>query len=286
MSDLRLIDTREMAIADIEVEDRLRPVDEIGVMAILATVDEGGSITDPIDVRRIKRGKTVSYRLIDGAHRLEAMTRLGREAIPVSIWEGTNLDAQLLEIERNIARAEMKPIDRAVFLLRYKEAYEEKHPQVKAATGADLVARRWDTTDTVSAVSFASMVGQLTGQNERSIRRQIQAVKYLTKSEIDSVRAAPNWVSFKDIAEIGKIGEDAERSFVVEKIANGEEKQAGKARKLYAAEAGTAPAPVDPVDAEFQALLKAWTRARKVARARFIEGIADDLMEMQEDGDV
>lgn len=286
MSDLRLIDTREMAIADIEVEDRLRPVDELGVMAILATVDEGGSITDPIDVRRVKRGKTVSYRLIDGAHRLEAMTRLGREAIPVSIWEGTNLDAQLLEIERNIARAEMKPIDRAVFLLRYKEAYEKKHPEAKAAIGAELVAKRWDTSDTMSPVSFAAMVGQLTGQSKRSIQRQIHAAKHLTKPEIDSVRAAPHWVSFKDIAEIGKIGEDAERSFVVEKIANGEAKQAGKARKLYAVETGTAPAPVDPVDAEFQALLKAWTRARKVARARFIEGIADDLMEMQEDGDV
>ena len=286
MSDLRLIDTSEMAIADIEVEDRLRPVDELGVAAILATVDEGGSITDPIDVRRVKRGKTVSYRLIDGAHRLEAMTRLGRETIPVSIWEGTNLDAQLLEIERNIARAEMKPIDRAVFLLRYKEAYEEKHPEAKAAIGAELVAKRWDTTGTIPVVSFVSMIGQLTGLDESSIRRQIRAAKHLTKSEIDSVRAAPHWVSFKDIAEIGKIGEDAERSFVVEKIANGEAKQAGKARKLYAAETGTAPAPVDPVEAEFQALLKAWSRARKSARARFIEEIGDDLIGMQGDGDV
>lgn len=284
MSDLRLVDTRDMAIADIEVEERLRPVDELGVAAILATVDEGGSITDPIDVRRVKRGKTVSYRLVDGAHRLEAMKRLGRQTIPATVWEGTTLDAQLLEIERNLARAEMKPIDRAVFLLRYKDAYEEKHPEAKAAIGAELVAKRWDTTGTIPVVSFVSMIGQLTGLDESSIRRQIRAAKHLTKSEIDSVRAAPHWVSFKDIAEIGKIGDDAERSFVVEKIATGKAKQAGKARKLYAAETGSAPAPVDPAEAEFQALLKAWTRARFTTKRRFIEEIGDDLMEMQEDG--
>ncbi|TNF21839.1 MAG: chromosome partitioning protein ParB [Rhodobacteraceae bacterium] len=285
MTDLRLIETREMPIAEIEVENRLRPVDELGVLAILATVAEGGSITDPIDVRRVRKGKVVSFRLVDGAHRLEAMKRLGREVIPASVWEGPALDARLLEIERNLARAEMKPIDRAVFLLQYKEVYEEKHPEAKAAIGAELAAKRWNTTGTVPVVSFVAMVGQLTGQDESTIRRQIRAAKHLTKSEIDNVRDASHWVSFKDIAEIGKIGDDAERSFVVEKIAAGDVKQAAKARKLYAAEAGTGPAPVDPVDAEFQALLKAWQRARKSARLQFLDKVSRELREITEGGD-
>ena len=285
MSDLRLIETREMSISEIEVESRLRPVDELGVAAILATVADCGSITDPIDVRRVRKGKVVRYRLIDGAHRLEAMKRLGRESISASVWEGTTLDARLMEIERNLARAEMKPIDKAVFLLEYKEAYEEKYPEAKAAIGAELVAKRWDTTRTVPVVSFAAMVGQLTGQDESSIRRQINAVRHLSPDEVSAVRAAPNWVSYKDMAEIGKIGEAEERAFVVERLASGNAKQAAKARKLYAAEQGAAPGPVDPVDAEFQALLKAWKRARKSARARFLDHVGDDLLDMQEGGD-
>lgn len=285
MSQLRHIETCEMPIADIEVDGRLRPVDELGVAAILSTVAEGQSITDPIDVRRVRKGKAVSYRLIDGAHRLEAMKRLGREVIPASVWEGTTLDARLMEIERNLARAEMKPIDRAVFLLEYKEAYEEKHPEAKPAIGAELVAKRWDTTRTVPVVSFAAMVGQLTGQDQSSIRRQINAVRHLSKDEISAVRAAPNWVSYKDMAEIGKIGEAEERAFVVERLASGNAKQAAKARKLYAAEQGNAPDPVDPVEAEFQSLLKAWVRARKSVRDRFLAKVTAEAREDGGDGD-
>ncbi|MGK7661138.1 MULTISPECIES: ParB N-terminal domain-containing protein [unclassified Marinovum] len=285
MSQLRHIETCELPIADIEVEGRLRPVDELGVAAILSTVAEGQSITDPIDVRRVRKGKAESYRLVDGAHRLEAMKRLGRDVIPASVWEGTRLDARLLEIERNLARAEMKPIDRAVFLLGYKDAYEEKYPEAKAAIGEALAAKRWNATGTVPVASFAAMVGQLTGQDESTIRRQINAARHLSKSEIDAVRAAPHWVSFKDIADIGRIGEDDERAFVVNKLASGEAKKASKARKLFASETGKAHAPVDPVEAEFQSLLKAWGRARKSVRDRFLEKVAAETREDEGDGD-
>ncbi|KJS43525.1 MAG: hypothetical protein VR71_10025 [Roseovarius sp. BRH_c41] len=271
MSEMRLIETREMAVAEIVIEDRLRPVDEVGISAILMTIDEGGSTTDPIDVRRVRRKGTVVYRLIDGAHRIEVAKRLGNVTILASVYDGTDADARLMEIERNLARAEMKPIDRAVFLLEYKEAYEKKHPEARAAIGEALVAKRWDTTGTMPVVSFAVKVGQMTGQDESTVRRQIRAVKALEADEVRAIQLAPQYLGYKDIAEIGKISDPGERSEVMKALSSGEAKTVNAARKAYRVARGEAPAPASPKDATLSRLLDAWDRAGKRERMAFLE---------------
>lgn len=277
MSEMRLIETREMALDDIEVNERLRPVDEMGVSAILMTIDEGGATTDPIDVRRVRRKGVVSYRLIDGAHRMAAERTLGNTTILASIYEGTDADARLMEIERNLARAEMKPVDRAVFLLEYKEAYERKYPEARAAVGEALAAKRWDAADTVAVASFAAKIGEMTGQSDRTVRRQIQAVKALDRPEIDALRNSPNWVCYKDIAEIGKIAEDEERRFAVQALSAGEARTVRAARKAYAASQGKAPAPLSDKDQKLARLADAWARAGEANRRKFVADHAAEL---------
>lgn len=277
MSEMRLIETREMALDDIEVHDRLRPVDEMGLEAILMTINEGGATTDPIDVRRVRRKGMVSYRLIDGAHRMAAQRHLGNTTILSSIYEGTDADARLMEIERNLARAEMKPVDRAVFLLEYKEAYEKKHPEARAAIGAALIAKRWDTTGTMPVVSFAAKIGQMTGQDESTVRRQIRAVKALERTEIDALRNSPNWLCYKDIAEIGKIGEDEERRFAVQAMSAGEAKTVKAARKAYAAAIGKSSAPPSDRDQKLARLADAWARAGGANRLKFVADHAAEI---------
>ncbi|MFB9148725.1 ParB N-terminal domain-containing protein [Roseovarius ramblicola] len=277
---MRLIETREMALDDILVEDRLRPVDEMGVSAILMTINEGGATTDPIDVRRVRRKGVVTYRLIDGAHRMAAERKLGNTTILASIYEGTDADARLMEIERNLARAEMKPVDRAVFLLEYKEAYEKKHPEARAAIGAALIAKRWDTTGTMPVVSFAAKIGQMTGQDESTVRRQIRAVKALERPEIDALRNSPNWICYKDIAEIGKIAEDEERRFAVQSLSAGEAKTVKAARKAYAASQGKAAVPLSDKDQKLARLADAWARAGEVNRRKFVEANAAEIEDL------
>ncbi|SEK33214.1 chromosome partitioning protein, ParB family [Roseovarius azorensis] len=279
MSELRLIETRELALDDIVVEDRLRPVDEMGVSAILMTIREGGATTDPIDVRRVRRKGVVSFRLIDGAHRMAAERQLGNTTILASIHEGTDADARLMEIERNLARAEMKPVDRAVFLLEYKHAYEKKYPEARAAIGQALIAKRWDTTGTIPVVSFAAKIGAMTGQDESTVRRQIRAVKALERPEIDALRSSPKWVCYNDIAEIGKITEVDERRFAVNALAAGEAKTVNAARKLYRAARGEGPAPMSDKDAKFLRLMDAWDRAGPVAQRRFLSERGTDVSE-------
>ena len=283
MSEMRLIETREMALDDILVEDRLRPVDEIGVSAILMTIDAGGATTDPIDVRRVRRKGVTRYHLIDGAHRMAAERQLGNTTITASIYEGTDADARLMEIERNLARAEMKPLDRAVFLLEYKDAYEKKYPEARAAIGEALIAKRWNTADTVAVVSFATKIGAMTGQSDRTVRRQIQAVKALDRSEINALRNAPNWLGYKDLAEIGKIDNPVERYDVVGALSEGRAKTAKAARKLHRAARGDTPAPPSPADAALMRLLDAWDRAPMAARRRFVDERGEQLADLLDD---
>ena len=73
----------DLPIADITVlTDRLRPLSEAKVAALLQVIGEGvflGAVT----VRRAGKVNT----LIDGAHRLEAMRRLGRETIRADVLD-------------------------------------------------------------------------------------------------------------------------------------------------------------------------------------------------------
>ncbi|WP_297773065.1 ParB/RepB/Spo0J family partition protein [uncultured Roseovarius sp.] len=277
MSEMRLIETREMALDDIEVHERLRPVDEMGLGAILMTLREGEAPSDPVDVRRVRRNGVVSYRLIDGMHRVEAARRQGQLTIRASIYEGTDADARMMEIERNLARAEMKPVDRAVFLLAYKEAYEKKYPEARAAIGEALAAKRWDATGIMPVASFAARVGEMAGQNETTVRRQYRAVSALSPEEISALRDAPRWVGYKDMAEIGKITEPEERGFVIGKLSAGEANTVKAARKTYAASQGKAPTPPSDRDQKLARLADAWARAGERNRRKFVEDNAAEI---------
>lgn len=267
-------------LSEVQTNQRLRPVSPSGVEAILASVAEIGQIKDPVHVRRKKDGRLV---LLAGGHRMAAYAELGIDEADVWLWVGITDDmARLIEIDDNLAGAEMGPLDTAVFLAERKRIYEKLHPETRRGV-AGAIARH-SATDTMSVASFVSATAEKFGLSERHVFRMVEAG---TKLGVDSarLRQAARPVTLKDLIEISKIGEVAERYSVIDALIEGKAKSAAEARRAWATADGSAAGTMkDPVEEGFQALMKAWARAPMAAKKRFLLECSQEIWEAQNKG--
>lgn len=262
-------------VADVDARHRLRPVSEAGVQSLIASVTETGVMKDAIHVRRKKDGSLV---LIAGAHRLEMARQLGWDEIEAKVWTDVTDDwSRLMEIDDNLAGAEMNALDTAVFLATRKEVYERLHPETRAAAFKGNRHTGSLAADTMSVASFAIATAEKFGLTDRHVRRMISAGSALHPDQVRALRQAPRPITLKDLTEIAKITQPTERYAVVDRLAAGRAKSAADAlRSLRAESAGEAPVK-DPAEEQFLALMKVWTRAGSTARKRLIAAAEDDI---------
>ncbi|NVN45169.1 ParB N-terminal domain-containing protein, partial [Asaia siamensis] len=161
------MNVQEIAIELIDMGDRLRSIDTDYVSFLAASIEEHG-LRQPIELRKI--GRSGKYALISGGHRLNAVISLGHEAIMAHVVVANDLQARLLEIDENLFRRELSPLDRATFLARRKEVYEELHPEAKH--GGD---RKSDQVDKLGHLipSFSEVTAEKLGVSERTVRRAV-----------------------------------------------------------------------------------------------------------------
>lgn len=270
----RLTQIDSVPVAEVIVRDRLRPVTEAGVQSLLASIAETGVMKDAIHVRKKKDG---SLHLIAGGHRLEAARRLDWKMIEAKVWTDVTDDwARLMEIDDNLAGAEMNALDTAVFLATRKEVYERLHPETKRGVAGGL-ARQGAASE---LSSFADATAEKFGMTARQVQKIVAAGTKLGPDEVAKLRAAPRAVTLKDLTEIAKIGPAPERYDVVARLAEGRAKSAADARRALRLEReGEAPVQ-DPADQQFMALQAAWNRAGAKARNRFVDANGVRLIEM------
>lgn len=272
MKEPTLLKIARIAIAEIEVGSRLRPASEAGIESIVASVRELGVMKDPIHVRQTKRG----LKLIAGLHRLEAAQRLGWSDIEAKVWTDVTDDwARLMEIDDNLAGAELNALDTAVFLATRKRVYERLHPETKR--GVAGAKGRWDATEP-SSVAFVTATANKFGLTDRQVRKIVAAGSSLSHNDAQLLRAAPRPVTLKDLSVIAKVGNAVERYNLVAALSDGKAKSAADARRQWSAANGGAPVGVkDPVEEAFKALSAAWARAGAAARRRFVEAHFEEL---------
>jgi ParB family chromosome partitioning protein len=263
---------QRVRLADVQIAQRLRPVSEAGVEAILASVEEIGRIKDPIHLRKSKKGLT----LLAGGHRHEAYRRLSIDEIDAWVWSGITDDhARLIEIDDNLAGAEMGPLDTAVFLAERKRVYERLHPETKRGVAGALA--RHSATDTMSVASFVAATAEKFGLSPRHVFRMVAAGEKLG-ADSARLRHCPRPVTLKDLIEIAKVGEPTERYAIVDALRDGTAKSAAEARRTWLAkEKGEDVSAKDPVEEAFNALSKAWSRAPMAAKKRFLFEFAKEI---------
>lgn len=178
----------------IDAERRERSVSRPRV-EFLATSIEAAGQTTPIIVRAHPECEG-RWLLVAGAHRLAAVRSLGWPEIDADVQSLDELAAKLVEIDENLARAELTVLDRARSLAARKIVYEALHPQ--ARHGGDRRKTRKGKDDfkspdlaTCGFPRFSAASAAAIGLSERVVQRLVQIADALSDDVAAQLAAAP-----------------------------------------------------------------------------------------------
>lgn len=255
---------------EIQFGERLRPIKRSGVESIRASHAELGIQKTAIDVRKKNDG---SLWLIAGGHRLTLALEDRWNTIDVKVWRCTDDWAALMEIDDNLAGADLDPLDTAIFLAERKRIYERMHPEtMHGAKGRAAISG--NQTDTMSVWSFAATTAEKFGLSERHMRRLIAAGSALDQDDIARLRAAKKPVTLSDLQAISKAQPD-QRIAICLALNEGTAKNAAAAMRNLRAQPGDAV--IDPVDLALRKLNDAYARAPKAAKRQFVDAHRAEL---------
>jgi ParB family chromosome partitioning protein len=266
MKDLGL---QTLPVAAIDFGDRLRSISEDHAQMLATNIAEVGRLRSPIEVRTLKGRKDRGYTLIAGGHRLRAAQILGWSDIPAFVFEGSDDDARLAEIDENLVRHDLNPLDRAVFLAERKAVYERLHPETKhGAQGG-----RGGQTNESDTMSFSKDTAERCGWTPRTIER---AVAIASGLQLDvRARIAGTWLAHKqsELLALIKLSRSEQHAVLDLLLAEEAEVKSVQAARRIVRDEHTPD--LAPTEAGFQKLLAAWGRADKAARRQFVRHLRE-----------
>lgn len=148
-----------------------RPVDERVVTALADSIMANG-LLQPILVQEAKtmRGGICvpGFRIIAGNHRVAAARQIGHVVIQARVLDETtgHMEAELIEIDENLCRAELTPAQRAAAIKRRKQIWEALHP---GAVSAQIAPKPQGGRPT----EFASETAGVSGESKSQINRHL-----------------------------------------------------------------------------------------------------------------
>lgn len=263
---------RKIRLAEIGLSDRLRPIDDAHAALIAEAIRTSGRMLQRILVR-FDRGATPPYRLIAGGHRYRAAQMLGWEWIEVDAVEASDDEARLAEIDENIVRHDLNPLDRAVFLHEREQVYLRLHPETRRGGdhGNQHVGGKKRQTE---IVSFSQDTAKRCGITDRTVRNALSIAKGLDpalRARIAGTALAKNQSELLALVKV----EPSRRLHVVDLLLT----EGATVRTVAAAarllDGAAAPAS-DDREKKVAALRKAWNRAGAAARRQWLEELAAD----------
>jgi len=263
----------DIALDAIEVGLRLRPVSGPHVSLLAASLQASGQHT-PIQVGPMGPGGR--HILIAGAHRVAAAREAGLTTLQAIVFEGSEDERKLLEIDENFMRHELTALDRSVFMATRKLIFERLHPETKR--GGDRKSGRSDQTE----LGFSLIPGQsfaaATAARLRISDRQVW--KYLKRATLPALvrdMLAPSiWADNGAVLD-GLVKLDREMQHkVVLALTRAEKPARSLAAAKAEAEGRQAGPPRSADDLKLEQLLAVWERAPARARTGFLAFLVDD----------
>lgn len=259
---MKYLRTEDFQVDQIIVPKRLRPTDQAYVEIIAESMRERGQ-DEPIRVALLERPT-----LVFGAHRHAAAQLLGWPTIRAELVEAEtdrpDLELRLSEIDENLIRHELNPLDRAIFLAERKRVYEELHPETRR--GGNRRGRKSDQTANVAVWSFSKETAKRTRLSERLIRRATAISSALApdvRNRIAGTRLAAKEGELHRLAR----HDPALQRRIVEMMLDAADLAPTVEEAVRRIRGDQAP---DPVEVGFQRLVGLWAKVPPSAREQFI----------------
>lgn len=262
---MKSLGRKEIEISKIDVSNRLRPINPAHVSMLAQNIAES-RLRHPIEV--VAKGDR--YKLIAGGHRVAAFQQLKRPLINAEIYEATVDEARLAEIDENLIRHELNPLDRAVFLAERKQLWEKLHPESKRGGDRRSKAAQ-DQTEIISVWSFAKETAEKIGLTDRAIRLAVSIATGLTAETRAAIAGTYITNRQTDLLALSKLTPAQQKKAVAGLLGEGPKwHSVGEALQAIS---GRVAKPVSGYDR----LVTAWNKATAAERKQFrayIEGPA------------
>jgi ParB-like nuclease domain len=162
--------TKMIRLVDITVPpDRMRQLRPEKVDEFAESIAARGQL-QPIIIRPQDSG----YVLVVGSHRLEAVRKLGHEAIECRVLDGMDADQALLaEIDENLVRADLTPSEPAAHHAKRKQLYLKLHPETEKGKAGGRPRKTSDKMSKVSTKGYAKAAAKKVGKTSRTVARDV-----------------------------------------------------------------------------------------------------------------
>ena len=269
--------TISISIATITAEHRLRATLDPAIVDALAESIDATGLQTPILVRpyrapntqnpsRWGKASTGAYALITGAHRLAAVKSLDHTHIEALIVDAPPHETRLIEIDENLIRADLTPLDRARFLAARKKIYDQIHPTTKR--GGDHKSARYKKqvhTNPPPAPTFAVDTSGKIGLTDRTVRRAIEIGNGLTDELTTVLIGTPLATREADLHQLAGLSAAKQRKIAKHIAAT--TTPPNRARDLLPPTNTAHPSPTTP---ETNPIQQAWLAATPSAQRAFL----------------
>ena len=249
-------------LAAIEVPPRLRAVDPETVSALADSIARLG-LQNPIILQKHPDDPGLLL-LVAGAHRLQAVRDLGWPRIEALVVDGSPEEISLIEIDENLIRKDLTPLDRARFLARRKAVYAKLYRAT--GRGGDRRSASGHNPDRVTAsTSWAQDAANLVGISPRAVHRAVAIGTGLPDELASALAETPIAKREGDLFRLAQMpARDKKRALL--QLQNPDVPRSSLARLM-----GPPPTPSKPD--RVQHLQREWSAASSDERHKFLSWI-------------
>ncbi len=230
-------------VSSILVEDRLLSLKKDNIEALVSSIGDHG-LQSPILVKVLDDRCT--YRLVAGMHRLVAHERLGLPTIKAIVTTAGDVECQIMEIDENLVRSEINPLEKSRLLKTRKKLYDAKGGTTRPTPGGK------------QKTGFAKETAAKTGMSKRDVNRSIRRAECIAKDVQEQIAGTAIATNTAELDALAAVPPEEQRA-AVERIRKGEAKNVREALR------GVGP---DPEEREYQKIKNLLIKASPAVRQR------------------